>query len=189
MDAMEMDPARNDQLVLVDAYGRQVGIASKERAHREGLLHRAFSLQFVRPGAQGLEFLLARRASGKYHCAGLWGNSCCSHPRAGEAPSDAFARRAWEELGARLISLEEVARFVYRAELDGGLVEFEYDQVMVGTCEEDLHPSLDEVDCLWWVPAEKLARLIATNSELFAPWALTVLPLVLAHVGGGDMTS
>lgn len=86
-----------------------------------------------------------------------------------------------------MASLQEVARFVYRTELDGGLVEFEYDQVMVGACEGELHPSLDEVDCLWWVSAEKLARLIATHSELFAPWALTVLPMVLAHVRSGGL--
>ena len=80
-DALANDPARNDRLILTDASDRSIGTATKEQAHRQGLLHRAFSVLLFRETETGREYLLSRRATEKYHSAGLWANSCCSHPR------------------------------------------------------------------------------------------------------------
>ena len=110
-DNMAVDPARADELVLVDGLDRQVGTATKEQTHREGLLHRAFSVVLVREGADGPEILLAQRAEGKYHSAGLWANSCCSHQRAGEEVVAAAYQRVCEELGCEAADLREVAAF------------------------------------------------------------------------------
>ena len=174
------DAARDDELILVDALDRPLGQASKERCHREGLLHRAFSIVLVRDGAAGPELLLARRAPGKYHSSGLWANSCCSHPRAGERLMDAVERRVPEELGVRAQGLREIAAFVYRADFKDGLAEFEYDHVLLGACEGALAPEPTEVDATRWVGADELALELAEHPERFAAWAISVLPLALA---------
>jgi isopentenyl-diphosphate delta-isomerase len=79
-----------DHVVLVDEYGRDVttedGIVctvGKLEAHQHGLLHRAISV-FIFNG--GDELLLQQRAFDKYHSAGKWSNTCCTHPLPGELP-------------------------------------------------------------------------------------------------------
>ena len=69
-----------DCLILVDLLDVPVGEAGKLEAHQKSLLHRAFSVFLYR----GDEMLIQKRAAGKYHSAGLWANTCCSHPRVGE---------------------------------------------------------------------------------------------------------
>ena len=95
-DNMARDPARNDLLILTDLLDRQTGTATKEQAHRSGLLHRAFSVMLYRDTEDGREYLISRRADGKYHSAGLWANSCCSHPRDGETLPEAARSRVRE---------------------------------------------------------------------------------------------
>ena len=181
-DNMAMDPARADQLVLVDGLDRPLGTASKEQAHREGLLHRAFSVALVRDGEGGPEVLLSQRALNKYHSAGLWANSCCSHPRAGEDLLDAAYRRTREELGCDASALREIGAFVYRAPFPDGLFEYEYDHVFVGSCAGEPAPDPDEVAAVRWVGADALAAELAEHPEHFAAWAFTVLSLVLAQL-------
>ena len=179
---MEADQARNDELILVDGLDRQVGTATKERAHVEGLLHRAFSVVLVREAPDGPELLLAQRAAGKYHSAGLWANSCCSHPRVGEELLDAAYRRVGEELGCEAAGLREVAAFVYRAEFEDGLAEYEYDHVLVGRCVGEPAPDPVEVGAVRWARAADIAQEMMEHPERFAAWAYTVLSIALQHM-------
>lgn len=183
MGILDDDRACFDELVLVDALDRPVGRASKERAHVEGLLHRAFSVVLVREATGGQQILLARRAPGKYHSAGLWGNSCCSHPRAGEDLLLAVRRRVREELNCDVSGLHEIGAFVYRAEFGNGLVEHEFDHVLVGTCVGEVTPDPAEVDAVRWVGKSELVRLLAEEPQTFAVWAHTVLPMALGACG------
>ena len=178
-EKMAADPAKNDELVLVDGLDREIGAASKEKTHREGLLHRAFSLVLVRDGAAGPEMLLAQRAECKYHSAGLWANSCCSHPRTGEDLADAVSRRTAEELGCAIENLREIAAFAYRAEFPDGICEYEYDHVFVGGCAGELSPDPSEVEDIRWVGFDELASELADNPRSFAPWAYTVLTIAM----------
>lgn len=182
-DPLRDDPGRGDELILVDPWDLPVGTASKEVAHQEGLLHRAFSVVLTRTRLGRTEVLLARRAGGKYHAAGLWANSCCSHPRDGESILVAAHRRVREELGCGMGSdVREIGSFVYRAAFSNGLVEYEFDHVLLATPTSALTPRLSEVDATWWVDADKLGQLLRTQPGIFAPWAITVLPLALAHL-------
>ena len=124
-DRMALDPAREDLLILTDLSDRQTGTATKEQAHRSGLLHRAFSVMLYRDTGNGREYLISRRADGKYHSAGLWANSCCSHPRDGEKIPAAARIRVREELGCGVRDLSELGSFVYRAVFPDGLCEYE----------------------------------------------------------------
>jgi isopentenyl-diphosphate delta-isomerase len=155
-----------ERVVLVDAEDRELGTAAKLDAHRSGSLHRAFSVfVFDRNG----RLLLQQRALSKYHSGGLWANACCSHPRPGEAVLEAARRRLREELGVSC-TLEPVFGFVYRASLDNGLIEHEYDHVLVGRFEGTPEPDPREVaDWRWAEPAE-LAADLAANPGRYAAW-------------------
>ena len=84
-----------DCLILVNYRDEQIGQGYKLEVHQKGLLHRAFSVFLY----DGNRLLLQKRAAGKYHSAGLWANTCCSHPRVGEELEDAISRRLLEEAG------------------------------------------------------------------------------------------
>ncbi len=173
------DPARLDELVLVDGLDRPLGTATKEQAHVDGLLHRAFSVVLMSGEGTDAQVLIARRALEKYHSGGLWANSCCSHPRAGEALLDAAYRRVTEELGVTALGLREVAAFAYRAAFENGLVEYEFDHVLVGTCEGELKLDPAEVSEVRWVRVDDLARELVEKPADFCAWAPTVFSLAL----------
>ncbi len=86
-----------EYIVLVDSQNREIGTAEKLAAHQKNQLHRAFSVFIFRRSPQ-LELLLQQRAQDKYHCGGLWTNTCCSHPHPGESIIDAGQRRLVQEL-------------------------------------------------------------------------------------------
>src|SRR3990167_9474353 len=90
--------ATTEYVILVDEQDRPLGTAEKIEAHQKNLLHRAFSVFIFRAQPQ-LELLLQQRADSKYHAAGLWTNTCCSHPRLHEDILQAGQRRLQEELG------------------------------------------------------------------------------------------
>lgn len=178
-DAFATDIARDDLLVLVDVLDRKVGTATKEEAHFGGLLHRAFSIQLVREGTDGPELLLTRRAEGKYHSGGLWTNSVCSHPRAGEELAEATARRMAEELGVVGVPLTELGSFVYRHDFGTGITEYELDHVFLGRW--DGVPSPDPSECSeWrWVPAPEVMRMLLEEPQTLTVWFVNVAALVL----------
>ena len=70
-----------DKIILVNEHDDMVGIIDKLEGHKQGLLHRAFSVFIF--NSKG-EMLLQQRAFSKYHSGGLWTNACCSHPLPGE---------------------------------------------------------------------------------------------------------
>lgn len=178
---MAHDPAAHDELVLVDVADREIGAASKLACHREGLLHRAFSVMLLRMGEGGVdEALLVRRAEGKYHSGGLWTNSCCSHPRAGERLADAVRRRLAEELGVTGVACREVGSFVYRVCFANGLTEYEFDHVFVGRLEgKHVAPDPDEASEVRWVALDVLAREVTVHPERFTAWCPAVVSCVL----------
>ena len=162
-----MNPLEDKEfVVLVDAHDREIGVRRKLEAHRSGELHRALSVVLVNGAG---EWLLHRRAAGKYHSPGLWTNACCSHPRPGERVEDAAHRRLREEMGMAC-ALEPAFGFVYRAEFAGGLVEHEYDHVFVGRTDAPPSPDPDEVDAVRYVPEGELRAELAASPERFTAW-------------------
>ncbi|HEV3471368.1 MAG TPA: isopentenyl-diphosphate Delta-isomerase [Pyrinomonadaceae bacterium] len=156
----------SEQVILVDEADREVGTGGKLEAHREGALHRAFSVfVFDRRG----RLLLQKRAAGKYHSGGLWSNTACGHPRPGEATAEAARRRLREEMNFDC-ELREAFGFVYRAELRGGLVEHEYDHVFVGVYDGEPSPDAAEVEDWKWLSVEELRRGLEAEPERYSPW-------------------
>jgi isopentenyl-diphosphate delta-isomerase len=155
-----------EYVVLVDENDHEVGIAEKMNAHIEPKLHRAFSIFIV--NSKG-ELLIQQRALGKYHCPGLWANTCCSHPRPGEALEQAAHRRLQEEMGFDT-DLERVFSFIYKAEFDNGLTEMEYDHVFVGKWDGQPKINLEEVAAYEWVPVNELTAKIEEEPGKYTAW-------------------
>ncbi|SRR5258707_2522677 len=131
---------RDDQLILVNGNDEEVGAGDKLKIHRDGLLHRAFSIFIINSRE---ELLLQRRALDKYHSPGLWSNTCCGHPRRGERVMVAARRRLNAEMGLDC-QLTEVGHFIYRQNVTGGLIEHEFDHLLIGRSELDPTLNLDE---------------------------------------------
>lgn len=155
-----------DRIILVDSRDRQTGTEEKLKAHKEGSLHRAFSIFiFNRKG----ELMLQRRAKGKYHSGGLWTNTCCSHPRAGENLEKAVHRRLKEEMGFDT-ALKELFSFTYKATFRNGLTEHELDHVFVGRFDGAPAPNPEEYDEWKWISLEQLKKDIAKDPDGYTYW-------------------
>ncbi|MBI4696244.1 MAG: isopentenyl-diphosphate Delta-isomerase [Gammaproteobacteria bacterium] len=158
-----------EQVILVDVNDRELGVAGKLRAHREGALHRAVSVfLFDEEG----RFLLQQRAPSKYHSGGLWSNTCCGHPRPQEEESAAASRRLYEELGVRC-AIGPAFRFVYRALVAPDLLEYEYDHVFFGRYGGEPTPNPDEVADWRWVDSAHLRAEVRDRPARYSPWFVT----------------
>lgn len=155
-----------ERVILVDHNDTPTGTAEKLAAHREGLLHRAFSVLVLDTRGHAL---IQRRADGKYHSAGLWSNTCCSHPRPGETTIDAARRRLNEEMGFEC-PLEPAGSVLYRAPVGPGLVEHEYDHLFLGTWTGTPEPDPAEVSDWRWAPLPGLRRELLHHPERFTFW-------------------
>ena len=155
-----------EKVVVVNEHDLAIGVADKTRAHLLGVLHRAFSI-FVTNSAGQL--LLQRRALAKYHSRGLWSNTCCGHPRPGESINQASRRRLREEMGFDA-DLESVFQFRYRADLEEGLIENEYDHVLVGLFDGVPEPNPAEVAEYRWVDPTTLSLELEAHPENYTYW-------------------
>ena len=164
-----------EQVVLVDPRGREIGVEEKLKAHREGKLHRAFSVFIFNTQR---ELLLQKRAKTKYHSAGLWTNACCSHPRPGETYHHAAKRRLKEEMGFEC-ELTGLFSFIYHAKLENNLFEHELDHVFVGYYDGQPAPNPDEVADWKWMKIDALTRDVRENPEHYTYWFKLVLNRVL----------
>jgi isopentenyl-diphosphate delta-isomerase len=162
---------QTEYVVLVDERDCTVGSEEKLRAHRDGRLHRAFSI-FVFNRRH--ELLLQRRAASKYHSGGLWSNTCCGHPRPGEETNAAATRRLGEEMGFAC-DLRESFSFLYRAELDDRLVEHEVDHVFIGSFSGEPDPNPNEVAEFQWLRLDELHREIEVQPAAFTYWLRVAL--------------
>lgn len=156
-----------EQVVLVDEQDRPLGVMEKLAAHREGRLHRALSVVLRSPDGK---LLMQRRAVGKYHSGGVWTNTCCSHPRPGEAVSEAAVRRLHEEMGIRVPVLAKLFETIYRAPVGRDLVEHEYVHVFGGVWTGSCTPDPEEVEDCAWMNAAALRRDMAARPERYSVW-------------------
>ena len=168
------DGRQLEEVILVDESDRPVGVIEKMAAHRQALLHRAFSVFIF--NSRG-EMLLQQRAQEKYHSAGLWTNACCSHPRPGEDTRQAAVRRLQEELGFTT-KLEKLFEFTYRTAYDNGLTEFEFDHVFVGTHDRDISPDRAEVSDFRYQSLSAIEAELGCAPDRFTSWFQLAFPLL-----------
>lgn len=163
-----------NQVILVDRNNNELGMTDKMDAHKKGLLHRAFSVMLYRYNNGQLEFLLQKRAESKYHAAGLWTNTCCSHPQPEDSLITSAKKRLLEELvdiDIDNINLQEIASFIYRAEFSNGLIEHEFDHVLIA--EYSATPEYinsDEIEVVNWFTLDNINNKYNDLPSGFTPW-------------------
>ncbi|TEB15639.1 Isopentenyl-diphosphate Delta-isomerase [Pelotomaculum sp. FP] len=155
-----------EYVILVDENDNSVGIAEKIDAHKNPKLHRAFSIFIF--NSKG-KLLIQQRAENKYHCPGMWANTCCSHPRPGESLEKAAHRRLQEEMGFDTEMVKSFA-FIYKAQFDNGLTEEEYDHIFVGKWDGTPKINLTEVADYKWISEDILREDIKKNPAIYTPW-------------------
>lgn len=156
-----------ESVILVNESDQEVGIEEKIEAHRNGgKRHRAFSVLIFNDKK---ELMLQQRAINKYHCGGLWTNTCCSHPRLGEKTIDAAHRRLKEEMGFDC-ELREIFSFKYTATLDNKLTENEYDHVLIGYYQNEPYINTEEVESWKWIRIKDLNKDLTKNPENYSFW-------------------
>ena len=141
-----------NRVVLVDQNNNEIGTEDKLDAHKKGLLHRAFSIFIFNDNNQ---ILLQKRSDVKYHSAGLWSNTCCSHPYNDKPLVEYANTRLIQEMGIQS-NLKEFFSFIYRAEFSNGLIEFEYDHVFFGKYNSDPILNIDEASSFKWINFKQL---------------------------------
>jgi isopentenyl-diphosphate Delta-isomerase len=154
------------QVILVDEQDTPTGILEKMEAHEKGLLHRAFSIFIF--NSKG-EMLLQQRALNKYHSGGLWTNACCSHPEPGEETLAAAKRRLAEEMGFD-ISIRKIFDFVYKAEFDNGLTEYEFDHVFAGEYNGVINFNKEEAMDFCFKDVESIRHSLQTHPQKYTAW-------------------
>jgi isopentenyl-diphosphate Delta-isomerase len=165
-----------EQVIVVDEADQPLSDGDKWRIHQSGLLHRAFSI-FVFNSAG--ECLIQQRAAGKYHSAGKWANSCCGHPRPGEATEVAARRRLEEEVGLSTdLTFGFKSRYV--AYLDNDMIENEIPYLYFGSTDAAPRLNPGEVQAVRWVTLEALAEDLSAAPDDFAAW---LVHYVTAHPG------
>ena len=156
-----------ERLILVDRYDHVLGDVAKLDCHLgDGQLHRAFSLHVINSKR---EVLLQCRSQQKLLWPGFWSNSCCSHPRPGEATEDAARRRAAEELGLTL-EIKYLYKFQYKARYLGIGTENEICSVFVGYTDDHPNPNPTEISDWRYVVPDAIDQALAKVPGYYTPW-------------------
>ncbi len=168
-----------EKVILVDENDNEIGTEEKIKAHKDGKLHRAFSI-FVF-NSKG-ELLLQKRAKEKYHSGGLWSNTCCGHPRPDESLEAAAHRRLKEEMGfdCSLVHME-LTCFIYKTKINN-LFEHEYDHIFVGKFDKNPCHNQKEAEDYKWISPDDLGKDISLNPDKYTYWFRASIENVLKSI-------
>ncbi|WP_338025451.1 isopentenyl-diphosphate Delta-isomerase [Clostridium yunnanense] len=157
-----------ENIAVVNSNDEIIGYKEKMLVHKEGILHRAFSVLLFNSKN---EMLLQRRSLSKYHSPGEWTNACCSHQKENETIKEAAVRRLYEELGINDVAIEEEFVFHYKCQFENQLWENEIDHVFIGRYDTNIECfNTDEVHEVRWIPVSELLMLIDEKPEEFTFW-------------------
>jgi len=146
-------------LDLVDLSGRVIGQATRERVHREGLLHRAVHLLIWHTDGR---ILLQKRSASKACCPGLWDTSVGGHVGSGEEPIESALRECREELGLRVDAneLEPLGRHLFDQDTSDPELVDSWGIVHPGP----FFPDPGEVEEVAWFSLEEVERLLVSGA-------------------------
>jgi isopentenyl-diphosphate Delta-isomerase len=169
-----------EQVVLLGNDDDPIGVADKATVHgTDTPLHLAFSC-YVTDGRGRV--LMTRRALGKKTWPGVWTNACCGHPAPGEAVDEAVGRRARQELGMELESVQPVLPdFRYRATDASGVVENEVCPVFTATTTGEVRPDASEVAEFVWVDWDDVVATVRAAPWALSPWSVLQVQALTAR--------
>lgn len=163
-----------NKLIKVDKDDNKIGEVEKLKAHKEAILHRAFSVFIL--NNEG-EMLLQKRAAAKYHGADLWSNACCSHPTKDNDLRKQAEERLMEEMGFTT-TIGKIGTAQYKLKV-GDLVEHEYDHLFIGTYNGEIDPDPEEVADYEWIPLHKVEKDLKDNPKKYTPWFKFLYPKIV----------
>ena len=137
-------------------------------AHRRAVKHLAISV-FV---FSDDKLLLQRRADGKYHCGGMWANTCCTHPHWNESVAASAVRRLREEMGLTL-DLQPTTIIEYEARVSNDLWENERVHLFQARVDRrTTRPALnpEEVSHARRTSLASIRQDIVADPDAYAPW-------------------
>lgn len=158
--------AKQEILILVDDEDNELGTDTRENCHAgKGKRHRAYTALMFHDG----KLLLQQRSSKKLLWPGAWDVSYTSHVYPGETYQQAAARRAVEELNARVGELTDVHAFVYFAP-QGANAENEFCRVLVGDFDGKITPNRDEMTSVRWATVSDVVSDMKSHPDAYTPW-------------------
>lgn len=164
-------------LVLVDENDNEVGTDTRENCHAgTGKRHRAFTVFLFHNG----KVLLQQRSAKKLLWPGAWDVSYTSHVYPGETYQQAAARKAKQELGAKVSHLDDVHSFVYVAP-QGKNAENEFCRVLVGEFDGRFTPNGDETMAERWASLSEAEADLRKHPDYYTPWFKLSLEGFLKH--------
>lgn len=164
----------------VSSDGVRIGAIEKIEAHTTGVLHEAFSIFIFNNKGQ---VLLQKRSPQKYHSAGLWSNTCCGHARKDENLIAAANRRLKEEMGFNS-ELKRTYSFTYKVNLSDGMIENEYDYVLIGYYNGTVSLDSNEAEDYCWLNVEEFKLDVTENPAKYTYWVKEIVKryCLLRHV-------
>ncbi len=158
--------ADQEILILVDDNDNEIGTDTRENCHAgSGKRHRAYTALLFHGG----KMLLQQRSRKKLLWPGAWDVSFTSHVYPGETYQQAAARRALQELKAKVGALADVHSFVYFAP-QGGNAENEFCRVLVGDFDGRISPNADEIMAVRWAGVPELRSDLSAHPGDYTPW-------------------
>lgn len=167
----------DNRLILVDENDNQIGFGDKMETHIKGVLHRAISVFLFDSDGN---WILQQRAFSKYHSAGLWSNTCCTHPYINEDTKVAANRRLMEEMDMDC-ELNFAFKFIYKANLENDLIEHELDYVFIGITDQI--PIPNELEVCTWRKLDYLSikKELNENPENYTEWFKLIFEKINAN--------
>jgi 16S rRNA (adenine1518-N6/adenine1519-N6)-dimethyltransferase len=149
---------------IVDENNNPVGSATKQKAWRDGLIHRVVRISILDRAGR---LLIQKRSSKKELFPGRWDNSAAGHVDAGETYEQAALRELNEELGLKGIELQKLGDYYVDVTDDWRhMKRFTRSYKIV---LQDPLPSFnlpkDEVESIEWMDIEKVKALVANHPE------------------------
>lgn len=159
-------------VILVDLNNNQLGVERKGKAHKLGLLHKAFSIFVINSNR---EVLLQKRAKDKYHSPGLWSNTCCSHHQLGVDIGTTLKDRLLHEMGIEVNKFKHLFNYYYKYKFNSDLYEHEYDEIYLAYSDHIPKVNKDEVGDFRWVSIDILKNEIFKNPQKFTIWLRSII--------------
>lgn len=157
-----------NEVILVDFNNTILGFEDKYNAHIYGFLHRAVSVFIVN---KKKELMLQKRSCFKYHSPNLWSNTSCSHPRRYESVLESAVRCLHQEMGISNCFLYNIFNFIYKSPvLDNGMIEYEFDYIYIGFCDEIPKLNYDEASKWKFLDFSLLRQDIIAYPDNYTFW-------------------
>jgi 16S rRNA (adenine1518-N6/adenine1519-N6)-dimethyltransferase len=162
MNAREVGQSPDEIFDVVDGHDQVIGREFRREIHRQGLLHRAIHIFWLRGDGQ---LCLQRRSYAKDNCPGLLSTSCAGHVDSGEDYLTAAVRELREELGVSVPSsdLQEIDYAPCHPDLGN-----EFVRVYLLRGEFAVTVAAFEVDSVLWRSPAETAAWASAAPEVFS---------------------